>query len=77
MIDPNQCQANPNVLDWSPFSLGPMPTPIRCQNKPTYLAMEIVPGRDGKKGMMTLCTSCTDKMMQYDDYNNRVELREL
>ena len=77
MIDVDQCQANPNVLDWNPFSLGPMPTPIRCQNKPTYLALEIVAGSDGKKGMMTLCISCADRMMEIDSYRKRVELREL
>jgi len=31
---------------------------IRCKNKPAYIIKERKPGRDGKKGSMSLCACC-------------------
>lgn len=60
MIPPDiaQCQCQPNVLDWSFMSIGPMPRPVRCKNKPTVTVHENKPGRDGKCGAMSLCADC-------------------
>jgi hypothetical protein len=32
---------------------------IRCKNKPTYIATEKQPGKDGKIGAMSLCGLCS------------------
>lgn len=56
--DLNQCQARPNMVKWSPFTLGPKPEPIRCTNQPVFVAVENAPRADGKVGSMSLCLSC-------------------
>ena len=75
--DPERCQANPNVLRWSPFSLGPMPEPVRCSNPAAWLAEEVRPGKDGLCGAMTLCEGCADLMRGYPDFMRRVGLTRL
>lgn len=75
--DFKQCQARPNVLDHSPFSLGPMPKPIRCPNLPVWLALEIKPGRDGIHGSMTLCQSCSELLLESKSMRERVQLQPL
>ena len=72
--DHTRCQASPNVLSWTPFSLGPMPDPVRCESKPIWLVTEVVPGADGLCGSMTLCGRCANLMLNYPALANRVEL---
>jgi hypothetical protein len=72
--DHEQCQANPNVLTWTPFSLGPMPAPVRCTARPVWLASEVVPGADGLCGSMSLCDSCANLMLNFPDYQRRIQL---
>lgn len=72
-----QCQAFPNVAKHSPFSLGPMPDPVRCEAKPVWLAVETKPGTDGKHGSMTLCQDCCDLMMGSRSMRERIQLQPL
>ena len=37
---------------------GPPKTTERCKNKPTILMEELVSGKDGQKGSMTVCDDC-------------------
>lgn len=75
--DFKQCQAMPNVAKHSPFSLGPMPTPVRCENTPVWMAVETKPGRDGVDGSMTLCQSCCELMMESKVLRERVQLQPI
>lgn len=57
--DTKQCQANPNMMRWSPMSLGPRPVPVRCTNPPVCVVVENRPNRhDNKIGSMSLCDGC-------------------
>lgn len=58
--DRKQCQAFPNQLKWNPWSVGgaPRQMPVRCSNKPTWIAKETKPGEDGQRGSMSLCEEC-------------------
>jgi len=54
--DRNQCQAEkPNGAN--AFTCGGTPQMIRCNNKPTCIAVEISPGYEGA---MTLCDNCKE-----------------
>lgn len=75
--DFERCQAYPNVARHSPFSLGPMPTPIRCEAAPVWLAVEKVAGKDGLHGSMTVCQSCCEIMMESKDMRERVQLQPI
>lgn len=75
--DFNQCQAYPNVAKHSPFHLGPMPKPVRCEAAPVWLAVEIKPGKDGLHGSMTLCQSCADLMLESKAMRERVQLQPI
>ncbi len=64
--DLNQCQATPNVLGWGPFSLGPMPKPIRCEKRAHFVIVENKPThRDGLIGAMSLCGDCLALFRKY------------
>jgi len=57
--DLKRCQVQPNMLSWSPFTLGPKPTPVRCTNVPHFVGVENKPAeRDGRIGAMSLCGDC-------------------
>lgn len=59
--DLTRCQANPNMLRWTPFTLGPMPTPKRCPAAPSVVIVENkTKNPDGKVGSMSLCAGCLD-----------------
>jgi hypothetical protein len=77
MIPPDfqLCQAYPNVARHSPFSLGPMPSPVRCTSEPVWLAVEIKPGKDGLRGSMAVCQSCCELMMESRSMRERVQLQ--
>jgi hypothetical protein len=62
--DKERCQANPNVLGWSPMSFGPRPTPQRCTKKPVAIIVENVAGAGDKIGSMSLCESCLKLFQQ-------------
>ena len=61
--DFEQCQA---MLPQGPtfMYLGPPPKPERCPNKPTMIATEKRPGKDGKIGSMSLCYSCYERFLK-------------
>jgi hypothetical protein len=56
--DRKRCQAFPNIARWSPMSLGPMPTPQRCDNEPILIIVQNKPDTDGLIGSMSLCADC-------------------
>ena len=56
-IDKDRCQAEkPNKVN--SFTLGGEKKLIRCDNKPTVIATETKPDRQGIKGSMTMCEEC-------------------
>jgi len=60
--DLERCQAKkPNGVNF--LTLGGRPEMIRCTDKPTVIAKEIKPGKDGLRGSMSLCTHCLLKFM--------------
>ena len=75
--DFSRCQAYPNVARHSPFSLGPRPKPIRCDEAPVWLAVETKPGSDGLHGSMTLCHACCELMMESKAMRDRVQLQPI
>lgn len=75
--DFSRCQACPNVAHHTPFSLGPMPKPVRCENKPVWLAVETVAGSDGLHGSMTLCQPCATLMLEGRAMRERVQLQPI
>jgi hypothetical protein len=55
--DTKRCQAEkPNGATF--MSLGGVPKLVRCTNKPTMIATEKEPGKDGQRGSMSLCDEC-------------------
>ena len=71
--DPNQCQCEITPAHGF-MRLGPKPKPERCPNKPTYYAVEIVAGKDGQYGAMSLCRDCAREMAKDHDLCERVRL---
>lgn len=63
--DLERCQACPNMLGWSPMTLGPKPKPIRCSNVPEHVAVENKPAADGRVGSMSLCRHCLALFKQH------------
>ena len=61
--DKKQCQAEkPNGHSF--MTLGGRPGRERCTNKPTMLATEKKPGKDGQRGSMTVCDECFSVMQK-------------
>lgn len=55
-VDYKRCQA-----EWTtptPFALGGTHKTTRCSNEPAVVAREIVAGKDGQKGAMSICLEC-------------------
>ena len=75
--DFNQCQAFPNMSDWSFMTLGPNPKPVRCTRMPVWLAVEVIAGKDGQCGSMSLCQACAEIMLDNSDLRKRVQLQPL
>lgn len=75
--DFKRCQAYPNVARHSFMTLGPMPTPRRCENAPVWLAVEMVPGKDGLHGSMTVCQDCCKLMMESAEMRRRIQIQPI
>lgn len=61
--DVNQCQAQkPNGNTF--MTLGGRPGYVRCKEKPVVIVTENKPGRDGRKGSMSLCAACWRVMLK-------------
>ena len=61
--DKNRCQAEkPNGHSF--MTLGGHPGRVRCEAAPTVIAKETKPGKDGKRGSMSLCDSCLAVMVK-------------
>jgi len=59
--DLTRCQAEkPN--DESFMTIGGGPKRVRCTVKPTVIATEKMPGPDGLRGSMSLCSACAVKL---------------
>lgn len=78
LIPPNydHCQASITPAH-GPFVLGPKPRPHQCNEPPAWLAVEVVAGRDGRHGAMTLCNECAKVMMDDADLRARVQLQPI
>lgn len=74
--DYNQCQCEITEAH-GPFKFGPKPRPERCKNKPVFLAVEIIAGKDGRHGAMTLCLGCAEQMFKQPELAQRVQLQPI
>lgn len=74
--DYNRCQCEITEAH-GPFVLGPKPRPARCHNEPVYIAVETIPGRDGRCGAMSLCLSCAKVMLDDENLAKRVQLQPI
>lgn len=72
--DLDRCQAESRPAH-SPFNFGPPPKMRRCESKPDFLAVEMTPGVDGKRGSMTLCLPCAQAMLKDPYLRLRVQLQ--
>lgn len=72
--DVTRCQAE--IREGSFMTLGPR-SMVRCPNKPVWLATEVEPGEDGRKGSMALCKDCAKVFMDWSDKYPRVQLQPL
>lgn len=55
--DPLRCQTEITITN--PWTLGGIASKTnRCTNKPTVIATEKKPGKDGQRGAMSLCAGC-------------------
>lgn len=61
--DPNQCQAE-IMNSVEAFRLGGQRKTVRCKNKPTVIATETTPDKDGVCGSMSLCNECCAVMIK-------------
>lgn len=60
-VDSNQCQGE--KIKSTPFRLGgPSTTVTRCEKEPYFVAFENAPGKDKKRGAMSLCLECAQVM---------------
>lgn len=80
-IDPNltppdfeQCQCERRSGSF--MTLGPR-NMVRCEKKPVFIAVEIIAGKDGKHGAMSLCLGCAEKMLERKDLRERVQLQPI
>jgi len=56
--DLKRCQADvPNGTNFMTLG-GDIGGTVRCNNKPSVIAYEVLPGPDGLHGSMSLCPSC-------------------
>lgn len=55
-VDRRQCQVEERSQSVSFMTLGPAPPLVRCKDLPTVIAKEKKPGKDGRKGSMSMCT---------------------
>ena len=72
--DFERCQA-----EWksgSFMTLGPR-SMVRCDAAPIWIAVEIIAGKDDKHGAMSLCLSCSEKMLESEDLRARVQLQPI
>jgi len=60
--DLERCQAEKSN-GWNFMTLGGRREMARCDNEPTTIVRELVPGEDGLKGSMSLCTECLVQFM--------------
>lgn len=67
-LDVERCQAEIRAAH-GPFRFGPKPGWVRCENKPTKIVVELIPGPDGLHGYMSLCDNCYEvmKQQQFDE----------
>lgn len=64
----------------TPFRLGGAMRDVRierCAAVPVWLAVELIAGKDGLRGAMTLCSQCCEKMLENADLRRRVQLQPM
>lgn len=61
--DLTRCQAEkPNGHTF--MTLGGVPGRVRCDAAPVTVATEVAPGKDGRRGSMSLCAGCWAAMIK-------------
>lgn len=61
--DLERCQGE--IESYNAFGLGgPLYQEIRCENKPSVIATEKKPGKDGLIGSMSLCKTCKEEFIK-------------
>jgi hypothetical protein len=71
-----RCQAEQNI--YQPFVMGGrVHRTERCDSKPDFIAIELVPGKDGLRGSMSLCLACAKVMLENVDLRQRVQLQPI
>jgi hypothetical protein len=71
-----RCQCDVGALAHSPFTLGPMMSHL-CGEPPVWLAVEVLPGKDGLCGSMSLCQKHADVLLSSAVFRNRVNLQPI
>jgi hypothetical protein len=74
--DMQHCQCDVPALTHTPFSLGPRMSRL-CGEKPIWLAVEVVPGSDGRCGAMSLCQAHAEALMVTRSFRDRVQLQPI
>ena len=65
-IDIERCQAK--ISDANIFGLGGrQPKYLRCEEIPTVIVSEKLPGKDGLTGAMSLCNECLIALKKQND----------
>lgn len=44
------------------LSMGGIPKETRCREKAVWIATEAKPGKDGRRGSMSVCDGCQEKL---------------
>lgn len=60
LIPPSRTKCQCWWPESSIMTLGPRPTPTRCNRKVVAIITETNPGSDGKRGSMGVCQRCLD-----------------
>lgn len=72
--DPQRCQAEQKI--YQPFVMGgSVRRTERCTALPVFIAVELKPGADGRRGSMSLCLKCAKVMLDDADLRQRVQLQ--
>ncbi len=76
LIPPDRKQCQAETREGSFMTLGPRRM-VRCEAKPTWIAIEIVAAADGQKGSMSLCDECKGFLLQRPEIARRVKFTQI
>lgn len=74
--DKTRCQAEFTINQ--PFIFGGTCRRVeRCSNEPVFLAVELTPGKDGRRGAMSLCLKCAKVILEDASFRHRIQLQPI